>query len=78
MWMHRLPRAATSHEKSAGQASGRTDTRTSEVGASESVQELEVEVTRTSLLALRLAPSDARVARHENAGATEPRRYRTI
>src|SRR5258708_9246007 len=67
--MHRLSRAATSYETSAGQASRRTDTRTSEIGAPESVQELEVEVTRTTYLGR---------PRHENAGATEPRRYRRI
>src|SRR5260370_6948943 len=53
--MHRLSRAATSHEKGARQAGGRTDTRTSEVGAPESVQELEVEVTGTTYLGTSLA-----------------------
>src|SRR5260370_11119268 len=53
--MHRLSRAATSHEKGARQAGGRTDTRTSEVRAPESVQELGVEVTGTTYLATSLA-----------------------
>src|SRR5260370_7229309 len=53
--MHRLSRGATSHEKGARQAGGRTDTRTSEVGAPESVQELEVEVTGTTYLGTSLA-----------------------
>src|SRR5713101_10208002 len=68
--MHRLSRAATSHAKGAGKAGGRTDTRTGEVGAPESFQELEVEVTD-------IAPSPLAYVRsptHENAGATEPRR----
>src|SRR5260370_13818091 len=53
--MHRLSRAATSHEKGARQAGGRTDTRTSENRAPESVQELGVEVTGTTYLGTSLA-----------------------